>query len=57
MTDDLARCWWTGAAAANADPLMVVYHDAEWGVPADWPLVHRSVNAVTQTTVWRRPER
>ena len=33
MTDDLARCWWTAAAAATADPLMVVYHDAEWGVP------------------------
>jgi len=23
-----ARCWWAGS-----DPLMVAYHDAEWGVP------------------------
>lgn len=33
MTDDLARCWWTGDASPTADPLMVAYHDAEWGVP------------------------
>ncbi|RIK42739.1 MAG: DNA-3-methyladenine glycosylase I [Chloroflexi bacterium] len=25
---DSGRCWWAGA-----DPLMVVYHDTEWGVP------------------------
>lgn len=33
MTDDLARCWWTGDASTSADPLMVAYHDDEWGVP------------------------
>lgn len=33
MTDDLARCWWTGDTSAGADPLMVAYHDDEWGVP------------------------
>jgi len=33
MTDDLARCWWTGDTGATADPLMVAYHDDEWGVP------------------------
>jgi DNA-3-methyladenine glycosylase I len=29
----LPRCWWSGAAATNADPLMVAYHDEEWGTP------------------------
>lgn len=33
MTDDLTRCWWTADTAAQADPLMVAYHDDEWGVP------------------------
>ncbi len=28
MTNDLPRCPWAGA-----DPLMIAYHDAEWGVP------------------------
>jgi DNA-3-methyladenine glycosylase I len=27
------RCWWSGASAASPDPLMVRYHDEEWGVP------------------------
>lgn len=27
----------------------------EWGVPADWPVVHQSRNVMTQTTVWRKP--
>ena len=29
MTDELARCWWAGT-----DPLMVAYHDNEWGRPS-----------------------
>jgi DNA-3-methyladenine glycosylase I len=29
----LSRCWWSGAAATQPDPLMVAYHDAEWGIP------------------------
>jgi DNA-3-methyladenine glycosylase I len=29
----LPRCWWSGAAATQADPLMVAYHDEEWGRP------------------------
>src|SRR6266545_3933324 len=33
MTDALARCWWSGAADVLPDPLMVEYHDTEWGVP------------------------
>lgn len=33
MTDALARCWWTGDAGTHVDPLMVAYHDHEWGVP------------------------
>ena len=34
-TDDRPRCWWssTGSGAAGADPLMVAYHDREWGIP------------------------
>lgn len=27
---------------------------AEWGVPADWPIVHQSENIMTQTTIWRK---
>lgn len=33
MTDDLQRCWWSGAESETPDPLMVAYHDTEWGVP------------------------
>ncbi len=33
MTDELARCWWSGPAGAQVDPRMVAYHDDEWGVP------------------------
>jgi DNA-3-methyladenine glycosylase I len=29
MTDDAGRCWWAGT-----DPLMVAYHDDEWGRPS-----------------------
>jgi DNA-3-methyladenine glycosylase I len=29
----LARCWWAGADGPRPDPLMVAYHDEEWGVP------------------------
>jgi DNA-3-methyladenine glycosylase I len=32
MTDDLPRCWWSGAGDPRPDPLMVEYHDTEWGV-------------------------
>jgi DNA-3-methyladenine glycosylase I len=30
---DRQRCWWAGADGARPDPLMVDYHDTEWGVP------------------------
>ncbi len=30
--DDRPRCWWSGATEP-ADPLMVSYHDDEWGIP------------------------
>ena len=30
--DNLPRCWWPDGAEF-ADPLMVAYHDSEWGVP------------------------
>jgi DNA-3-methyladenine glycosylase I len=30
---DLPRCWWSRAAAERPDPLMVRYHDEEWGTP------------------------
>jgi hypothetical protein len=29
--------------------------EAEWGVPSDWPLIHRSANVMTETSVWRKP--
>ena len=32
-TTEPPRCWWSGAATERADPLMVAYHDDEWGVP------------------------
>jgi len=31
--DDRPRCWWSGAESATPDPLMVAYHDDEWGTP------------------------
>jgi DNA-3-methyladenine glycosylase I len=33
MIDGLPRCWWSGAGDVRPDPLMVEYHDSEWGVP------------------------
>jgi DNA-3-methyladenine glycosylase I len=33
MSDERGRCWWSGADAERPDPLMVAYHDDEWGVP------------------------
>jgi DNA-3-methyladenine glycosylase I len=30
--DDRPRCWWA-AGGPRPDPLMVAYHDTEWGVP------------------------
>ena len=29
----LSRCWWSGAAGERPDPMMVRYHDEEWGTP------------------------
>jgi DNA-3-methyladenine glycosylase I len=31
-SDDRPRCWWPDGLEA-ADPLMLTYHDTEWGVP------------------------
>jgi DNA-3-methyladenine glycosylase I len=33
MIEPRPRCWWSGAESANPDPLMVAYHDEEWGTP------------------------
>jgi DNA-3-methyladenine glycosylase I len=33
MVDERGRCWWSGADGDRPDPLMVAYHDDEWGVP------------------------
>jgi len=33
--DPRPRCWWSGAESATPDPLMVAYHDDDWGVPVD----------------------
>jgi DNA-3-methyladenine glycosylase I len=32
--DDRPRCWWS-LGGPTPDPLMVAYHDDEWGVPVD----------------------
>jgi DNA-3-methyladenine glycosylase I len=29
----LPRCWWAGADSERPDPLMIAYHDDDWGVP------------------------
>ena len=29
----LPRCWWSGATSERPDPVMVRYHDEEWGTP------------------------
>ena len=29
----LPRCWWSETTAPQPDPLMVAYHDEEWGTP------------------------
>ena len=34
LPDDRPRCWWS-TGTTGADPLMVEYHDTEWGVPVD----------------------
>jgi DNA-3-methyladenine glycosylase I len=33
MVDARGRCWWSGADGERPDPLMVAYHDDEWGMP------------------------
>ena len=33
MDDGRTRCWWSSASSATPDPLMVAYHDDEWGRP------------------------
>src|SRR4029078_5228177 len=33
MTTPRPRCAWAGADSPNPDPLMVAYHDEEWGTP------------------------
>ena len=35
MIEPRERCAWAGADGPNPDPLMVAYHDDEWGVPVD----------------------
>ncbi len=32
-SDERGRCAWAGATGPNPDPLMVAYHDEEWGTP------------------------
>jgi DNA-3-methyladenine glycosylase I len=33
VSDGRVRCPWSGATGPNPDPLMVAYHDDEWGAP------------------------
>jgi DNA-3-methyladenine glycosylase I len=35
MIEPRPRCRWAGADAPNPDPVMVAYHDDEWGQPVD----------------------
>jgi DNA-3-methyladenine glycosylase I len=35
MIEPRPRCSWAGADAASPDPVMVAYHDDEWGQPVD----------------------
>ncbi|HYL40033.1 MAG TPA: DNA-3-methyladenine glycosylase I [Candidatus Binatus sp.] len=35
MDDGLPRCWWAATPGLRPDPLMVAYHDTEWGVPVE----------------------
>jgi len=35
VTTEPARCPWSGADSDRPDPLMIAYHDTEWGVPCD----------------------
>ena len=30
--DDRPRCWWAPGESGRADPLMLAYHDTEWGI-------------------------
>ena len=33
LADGRPRCWWSSAGSERPDPLMVAYHDDEWGAP------------------------
>jgi DNA-3-methyladenine glycosylase I len=33
MIEPRPRCWWSSGESSNPDPLMVAYHDNEWGTP------------------------
>ena len=35
MIEPRPRCPWAGADGPSPDPVMVAYHDDEWGVPVD----------------------
>jgi DNA-3-methyladenine glycosylase I len=35
MDDGLSRCWWAAPPGSRVDPLMLAYHDQEWGVPVE----------------------
>ena len=43
MIEPTGRCAWAGADGPNPDPLMVAYHDDEWGDAG--PRRHRAVRA------------
>jgi DNA-3-methyladenine glycosylase I len=32
VIDDRPRCWWSSSDPSRPDPLMVAYHDTEWGI-------------------------
>ncbi len=58
--------WYRSVCARAALPklkcgALLLIDNTDWNdpphfyVPADWPLVHRSRNVLTQTSIWRKP--
>lgn len=56
------ECARAAVGALNPSGLLVIDNTdwlghQNWDVPPDWPVVHRSSNVMTETTIWRRPSR
>lgn len=56
--DHRHRCVARALAKVRPGGLLVVDNTtwaADWGIPAGWPVAHRSFNYLSETTAWRRP--